>query len=109
MSNHTCIDCDGTGERKLMYPVGDGIKPLTLMGLHLAVYCDRCNGSGTIPDHMLEWINIGESCRFHREEEEGIGLRDWASIQGMKPSQLSRLESGKEDPTEYARRIGVIE
>jgi len=70
--------------------------------------CDRCDGAGRIPESMLKWIEIGNQCRIIRETED-LGLREGAVEYGMKPSELSRIETGKDDPTEHARRLGVID
>jgi hypothetical protein len=70
--------------------------------------CDRCGGTGMIPEAMLAWIEIGHQCRLIREAED-LGLRSGAVEYGMKPSELSRIETGKDDPTEHARRLGVLD
>lgn len=70
--------------------------------------CDRCSGTGKIPAAMIEWIEIGNQCRILREIED-LGLRSGAVEYGMLPSELSRIECGKVDPTEHAKRLGVLQ
>ena len=57
---------------------------------------------------MIKWIEIGDQCRILRLTE-GLELRSGAVEYGMRPSELSRIECGKVDPTEHAMRLGVLD
>ena len=99
-----CPDCDG-GMRIAFFPkyIERGSGPPVVR-----LDCDRCNGTGRIPESMLKWIEIGSQCRIIRETED-LGLREGAVEYGMRPSELSRIETGRDDPTEHARRLGVLD
>lgn len=98
-----CHDCC-EGKRTGMFPkyAVDETGPMIV-----AISCDRCNGTGMIPEAMLQWIDIGQQCRFLRETED-LGLREAAVAYWIRPSTLSRIERGMTDPTEHAKRMGVL-
>lgn len=99
-----CPDCDN-GIMVGMFPKyteGRSGPPAVL------VECDRCGGTGKVPETMLAWIEIGNQCRIIRESED-LGLRSGAVEYGMLPSELSAIESGKVDPTQHAIRLGVLD
>ncbi len=98
-----CPDC-GNGKLLCMYPK---FTQAETGPTAIEIDCDRCSGTGKIPQKMLLWMEIGSQCRMMRHVED-MGLREGAVAYGMLPSELSRIECGKVDPTEHAKRLGVL-
>lgn len=97
-TNMKCPDCDnGKSEPPVFIKWSPGRKPATDADMREALeklsVCDRCHGTGAVPEEMAEWINHGEQMRLLRLSA-GVGLRDGAQMLGVRPSELSDLERG---------------
>lgn len=106
MSEEKIVRCPDCEDGKVV-----GMFPKYVAGVTgppaIVLDCDRCKGTGKIPAAMMVWIEIGKTCRAIRQIED-LGLRSGAVEYGMLPSELSRIECGKVDPTGHARRLGVL-
>lgn len=96
--SHECPSCHGDGYITGLFPVyaedcASERKP------SVELTCDRCQGTGNIPDEMLEWIERGRKLREDRKSR-GMTLRKEAEERGMLPSELSRIERGIVGETE---------
>ena len=103
--NAMCPDCVGSGLLLGMFPkyVENKSGPPVV-----ELKCDRCGGSGKVPNAMLEWMEIGRRCKAVRIKNRKR-RRDVAAEYGIKLLELCRIESGKVDPTEHAQRLGVLD
>jgi hypothetical protein len=61
------------------------------------VPCFGCEGSGIVSQQKLARMERGERWHGYRVNTLQLTLREAASKWGMNPSQLSRLEQGKEE------------
>lgn len=59
--------------------------------------CFGCKGEGKVSPAKLALMERGESWHAYRVNTLGLTLREAASLWGMKPSELSRLEQGEVD------------
>jgi hypothetical protein len=57
--------------------------------------CPGCDGVGSITQEQQEQKNLGQSMRDYRVNVLRMGLREAADKWGMKPSELSNIESGR--------------
>jgi hypothetical protein len=55
--------------------------------------CDRCNGSGEIPDEMVRWIEHGKVLK-KRPLSQRMNLISWSALRGMTLMQWSYIERG---------------
>lgn len=85
------------GERSLMAHVNYGFNPETggCDGEEKAVICITCDGSGQITEAHAQRIERGKQLRAERIER-GETLMAAATQMGLKPSELSAIEMGRE-------------
>lgn len=98
-----CPLCDGKGEffaSGIRYAEGHS-------GPYCRMFpCTVCNGSNVVLAAMLEWIERGKEIRDWRRSQE-LTLMDVAERTGLRPSEVSRLESGMVDNTNWRERLRV--
>lgn len=68
--------------------------------------CPDCGGQKTILAIRLEWIERGEEIRRWRRANE-LTLHDVAERSGLRPSEVSFLESGRVDNTNWRALMKV--
>lgn len=83
-----CPTCDGSGK---------------VDGLHfLLMTCYRCDGVGSVPDEMAQWVEDGKIYRLARQaKNETIG--DAAKRLGISVPELSAIENGRKPKPEHLR------
>lgn len=85
-----CPSCRGSGTIRALTCGDTGCRPRLLV-------CHRCDGEGTAPPEMEQWMETGQKLR----ERRVLGvpyrtLQEEAALMQMTPQQLSRLEQGRE-------------
>jgi hypothetical protein len=85
------------GERSLLAHVNYGFNPKTggCDGEEKAVVCLTCDGVGTITSEHAQRIEDGKRMRMARVER-GETLMAAATRMGLRPSELSAIESGQQ-------------
>lgn len=95
--NETCGVCEGKGMAMAMgiiYAKGhDGpwAKEMT---------CLSCDGKGYFTPEQVIWRGQGEQMRAYRLDM-GLTFRDAAKLFGIRPSEVSAMESGKVDNSNW--------
>ena len=84
-----CPSCNGEKESFGIGCGSNGCKPMSMK-------CYRCQGVGTVPDAMKEWIENGNILREKRLKNN-VGLREFAKSINMLPSEYSAIEMGRVD------------
>jgi rRNA maturation protein Nop10 len=79
-----CPDCGGKGVLSVLFQIA--LKEME---------CPSCKGIGRVTLDHLARIELGKKFRKYRVEICGLGLREAASLWGMKASELSYIEQGK--------------
>ena len=87
-----CVSCEGRGYLLGIFPIyADGYagerKPV------IEIPCDRCGGSGKMPQEHQRWIEEGAALKRERMSRQ-IGMRMEAERRGIDPSELSKMERG---------------
>jgi DNA-binding XRE family transcriptional regulator len=88
----TCPDCNGSGTTMaffVKYAPGTSTGPM-----HRELPCMFCRGKKTVTSNQMEWKTEGRKIREHRIKS-GFTLREAAKRFGLKPSDISNLESGR--------------
>ena len=86
MSEITCLDCDGRGTFIAAFKA-------------LSIPCDRCKGTGNVPEIHLKWYKEGQkhyTARIERRET----LLDASCRMVVDAKRLSDAERGCIDPKE---------
>ena len=66
--------------------------------------CDRCGGTGEIPDEMKGWIQKGRELKKLRLKA-GFSLMDIKERSPFDMVEFSQAESGRVDPKPYIRKF----
>lgn len=95
MMSDLCPDCKGTGKTG---PVHVNYGYDQKLGRCRGEWkdnipCSRCNGSGTVPDEMAEWIYAGRKMRDARVAR-GESIYECAKRLGTSSAELSAIERG---------------
>lgn len=106
-----CWDCDGKGS-KLVHSLWSGCDKEGKRvhgGGERDMSCDRCKGSGKVPEEMREWVKRGERLREKRIGTN-ISMREMANKLGCRGlGSLGKIipdaESGKVDPREVEEKF----
>lgn len=90
-----CPDCNGSGKviaNHVTYADGRS-------GFGVECQCSRCQGTGSVPDEMAEWIEQGRAMRDARVNGKPYrSLWEEARRRGMTAQELSKMEFGKIKP-----------
>lgn len=78
--SYTCPECDG----RCASPFGE--------------HCRMCAGLGIVDETKMDWFNRGKQCKELRLYE-GFGMRQYAELNGILPSDLCNMEHGRMDPS----------
>ena len=100
-----CPDCKGKGKVLAMfikYEQGHSGPPFK------EVPCHFCNGARRIPSSQLDWIKTGKEIRQFRRTND-LTLGEAAELWGIKVSEVSRLERGKDNNENWMQRFGVAD
>lgn len=62
--------------------------------------CQRCHGTGWVPEEMLAWEKAGARLRSARQARR-VGIREEAFARGIRPTVLFDAEAGIIDPAPY--------
>lgn len=100
MSEHTCPECNGTGESGFV-PVFvravEGRTPDPEQIFKVLAMCPFCNGKKTVTSEQLFWRKVGQLWRTQRLQM-GVGLREWAVSVGCSPADYCNMENGRLEP-----------
>lgn len=99
-----CPMCSGDGfiiAAGIIYAEGHSGPPVDRLP------CPRCSGKCSISWDEFRWGLKGDQLRSERENM-GLGLRQAADLWGMKPSELSDIESGKVDNLEWSPSVSPV-
>lgn len=91
-----CPDCKGTGKCGPVH-LNKGFNEQTGRcggEWREAISCARCDGAGTVPDAVAEWITNGLAMRTARQVA-GESLSAAAKRMGITVPQLSAIEHGR--------------
>jgi ribosome-binding protein aMBF1 (putative translation factor) len=91
-----CSDCNGEKEIKIFPKLSKKTGKVIC-----TLPCDRCNGTGTVPKEMKEWMRLGEYLR-NKRREEGLTLRAFSEKIGVDALIISKAERGIMDPVAFA-------
>lgn len=92
-----CHDCNGAGRQVGVFvEYAEGVEGPVVA----TVKCDRCNGRGVVSMETEQWVKRGRDLRQRRIDSR-LTLRAASKELGMGAADLSRLECGKEDNTQF--------
>ena len=80
-------------------PTCNGEKVIRAVLHDVEIACDQCDGTGTVPDEMLTWIERGKEIRAERLARK-VTLRDEAKRLGVDVMTISAIERGLVDNSE---------
>lgn len=70
---------------------------MTKTKTHIYQSWERCYGAKSVPAEHLQWIAQGAAMRKARLAK-GYGLREYADLIGMLPSEYCAMENGRIQP-----------
>ncbi|WP_345840856.1 hypothetical protein [Shewanella algae] len=94
-----CNDCNGKGVVNAF--VNTGLD--SSQHYYGQTHCYRCNGTGSVPEEMTQWIEDGKRLRQERVQR-GETLLMAANRQGLSIAQLSAIETGHRPQTTTQQR-----
>ena len=92
-----CWDCDGTGILQML-----AFEKKKVAGIEIE--CERCDGSGKVPQDMERWVERGKKLKEKRIGMR-INLHKFAEQLQCLPIDLSKAERGIVDPREMENKL----
>lgn len=98
MAEHECPMCQGQGKFQVLAVIKSKNAPADFQPPS-TLPCKLCQGSGKVDDKQLAACTKGAEAKQKRLAA-GYGLREYAEMIGMKPSDLCNMENGRLIPEE---------
>lgn len=92
-----CWECDGTGILQML-----AFEKKKVAGIEIE--CERCEGSGGVPQEMERWVERGKKLKEKRIGMR-INLHKFADQLECLPIDLSKAERGIVDPKDMENRF----